>query len=116
MEAIRRSFRRGQPYGGEASTTRIAEKLGLESTVRPRGPANKHSGRGRTPQNAPVPFFSLAGLVDLAVAPSVTPTWQEQKRGRKQKRGQKRGRSSLLRQGRDRKKEKGACPLFCPSS
>ena len=38
MEAIRRSLRHGQPYGGEASTTRIAENLGLELTLRPRDP------------------------------------------------------------------------------
>ena len=37
LEAIRRSLRRGRPYGGEAWTERVAHKIGLESTLRPRG-------------------------------------------------------------------------------
>jgi len=37
LEAIRRCLRRGQPYGGEAWTQRTARKLGLQSTLRPRG-------------------------------------------------------------------------------
>lgn len=41
LEAIRRSLRRGQPYGGEAWTERIAHKFGLESTLRPRGRPRK---------------------------------------------------------------------------
>ena len=47
LEAIRRSLRRGQPYGGDAWTTRIAEKLGLESTLRPRGRPRKQTLRPR---------------------------------------------------------------------
>jgi putative transposase len=37
LEAMRRSVRRGQPYGSEPWCARIVEKLGLESTLRPRG-------------------------------------------------------------------------------
>jgi putative transposase len=37
LEALRRCVRRGQPFGGERWTERIAKKLGLESTLRPRG-------------------------------------------------------------------------------
>ena len=36
-EAIRRSIRRGQPYGTEPWQKRTASRLGLESTFRPRG-------------------------------------------------------------------------------
>ncbi len=41
LETIRRSVRRGQPYGGEAWITRTAHKLGLESTLRARGRPRK---------------------------------------------------------------------------
>jgi REP-associated tyrosine transposase len=37
FEAIRRSVRRGQPYGGEDWVRATAARLGLESTLRPRG-------------------------------------------------------------------------------
>lgn len=37
LEAIRRSVRRGQPYGGEDWVRATAARLGLESTLRPRG-------------------------------------------------------------------------------
>jgi putative transposase len=37
LEAIRRCLRRGQPYGSEAWTERTAHRLGLQSTLRPRG-------------------------------------------------------------------------------
>jgi putative transposase len=37
LEAVRRSARRGCPYGDEAWVTATAEQLGLESTLRPRG-------------------------------------------------------------------------------
>jgi putative transposase len=47
LEAIRRSLRRGQPYGGETWTTRIAHKLGLESTLRPRGRPRNQRHRPR---------------------------------------------------------------------
>jgi putative transposase len=41
LEQIRRSVVRGQPYGGEKWTKRTADKLGLESTLRPRGRPRK---------------------------------------------------------------------------
>ena len=37
LEALRRSVNRGRPFGAEAWVTRIAKRLGLESTLRPRG-------------------------------------------------------------------------------
>ena len=37
LEAIRRSVIRGQPYGDDAWVKRMARRLGLESTLRPRG-------------------------------------------------------------------------------
>ena len=37
LEAIRRSVRRGQPYGGDTWVRGTATRLGLESTLRPRG-------------------------------------------------------------------------------
>jgi putative transposase len=37
LEAIRRSVIRGQPYGDDAWVKRTARRLGLESTLRPRG-------------------------------------------------------------------------------
>jgi putative transposase len=37
LAAIRGCLRRGRPYGGEQWTERMAHKLGLESTLRPRG-------------------------------------------------------------------------------
>lgn len=40
-EAIATSLERGRPYGGEQWTKRITKKLGLESTVRPRGRPRK---------------------------------------------------------------------------
>jgi putative transposase len=41
LESIRRSVTRGQPYGSQPWTTRVAEKLGLESTLRHRGRPRK---------------------------------------------------------------------------
>ena len=41
LEAIHRSFRRGQPYGSDAWTTKVAHQLGLEHTFRPRGRPRK---------------------------------------------------------------------------
>jgi putative transposase len=48
LEALRRSVQRGQPYGEELWAERVARRLGLESTLRPRGrprkaPADKGS-------------------------------------------------------------------------
>lgn len=37
LEALRRSARRGQPFGSESWQTRTAKRLSLESTLRPRG-------------------------------------------------------------------------------
>jgi hypothetical protein len=37
LEAIRRCVQRGQPYGEEGCAKRVAQRLGLESTLRPRG-------------------------------------------------------------------------------
>jgi putative transposase len=41
LEAIRRSVQRGQPYGSELWCERIVQRLGLESTLRPRGRPRK---------------------------------------------------------------------------
>ena len=45
-EAIRRSIRRGQPYGTEPWQKRTASRLGLESTFRPRGRPLKKPNNG----------------------------------------------------------------------
>jgi putative transposase len=37
LAAIRRSLQRGQPFGGDRWIRRTAERLGLQSTLRPRG-------------------------------------------------------------------------------
>ena len=37
LEALRRSVNRGQPFGSEAWVRRVAGRLGLEATLRPRG-------------------------------------------------------------------------------
>jgi putative transposase len=47
LEAVRRSVQRGQPYGGEAWVERVAQALGLDSTLRPRGRPRKPPGPGR---------------------------------------------------------------------
>ena len=44
LEAIRRSVRRGQPYGGDAWVRATVTRLGLESTLRPRGRPKKEDG------------------------------------------------------------------------
>ena len=41
LAALRRSVIRGTPLGGEDWSRRIAEQLGLESTLRPRGRPRK---------------------------------------------------------------------------
>ncbi len=41
LAALRRCVERGQPYGGEAWTKRTAARLGLASTLRPRGRPKK---------------------------------------------------------------------------
>ena len=37
VESLRRSVNRGTPFGAEAWTRRMAERLGLEASLRPRG-------------------------------------------------------------------------------
>lgn len=37
LESLRRSIARGTPFGGDRWTRRIARRLGLEATLRPRG-------------------------------------------------------------------------------
>src|SRR5579863_6845492 len=37
LEALRRCVNRGQPFGPESWVERCVRKLGLESTIRPRG-------------------------------------------------------------------------------
>jgi putative transposase len=44
LEALRRSVQRGQPYGGAAWVERVAQALGLDSTLRPRGRPRKQPG------------------------------------------------------------------------
>lgn len=41
LEALRRSVRRGRPFGGETWVHRMAKRLKLESTLRPRGRPRK---------------------------------------------------------------------------
>ena len=45
--AIRRCIRRGSPLGSPGWSTRMVEKLGLESTLRPRGRPRKYQAEGR---------------------------------------------------------------------
>jgi putative transposase len=45
-EAVRRSIRRGQPFGSDSWQTEVAAQLGLDSTLRPRGRPHKASGKG----------------------------------------------------------------------
>jgi len=48
LERIRRCVQRGQPLGGAGWVTRAARRLGLESTLRPRGrPRAKPAGKER---------------------------------------------------------------------
>jgi len=42
LAAIRRSVSRGTPYGSEQWVTQVAARLGLESTIRPRGRPRKY--------------------------------------------------------------------------
>jgi hypothetical protein len=41
LEALRRSVVRGRPFGSENWTRRLAKRLGLEFTLRPRGRPRK---------------------------------------------------------------------------
>jgi putative transposase len=47
LEAIRRSLRRGRPYGGDRWQAKVAKQLGLEHTFRPRGRPRKPSTHAR---------------------------------------------------------------------
>ncbi|HLN30556.1 MAG TPA: transposase [Gemmataceae bacterium] len=48
LEALRRCVQRGQPYGPESWSKRVAKRLGLESTFRPRGrPAKRAESKRR---------------------------------------------------------------------
>lgn len=42
IEAVQHAINRGCPFGSETWTIRTAERLGLESTLRPRGRPRKH--------------------------------------------------------------------------
>src|SRR5205085_2239026 len=46
VEALRRSVRRGQPFGDAGWTQRTARELGLASTLRPRGRPRKEVRKG----------------------------------------------------------------------
>jgi len=46
-EAVRRSIRRGAPFGSERWVARTARRLGLESSLRPRGRPRKQRKAGR---------------------------------------------------------------------
>lgn len=48
LEAIRRCLTRGQPYGSDAWTTKVAHQLGLEHTFRPRGRPRKQPADATT--------------------------------------------------------------------
>ena len=41
LDALRRSVRRGTPFGSEAWTTGLIARLGLEHTIRPQGRPRK---------------------------------------------------------------------------
>ena len=43
LAAIRRSVERGSPYGSESWNERTIRRLGLESTIRPRGRPKKEA-------------------------------------------------------------------------
>jgi putative transposase len=45
LEAVRRSVRRERPFGSETWVVRMAKRLGLESTIRPRGRPKASAGQ-----------------------------------------------------------------------
>jgi len=49
LAALRRCVQRGQPYGEEAWAKRVAKRLGLESTLRPRGRPRKPTAQAKRP-------------------------------------------------------------------
>ena len=50
LEALRQCVNRGTPFGNAAWTARIAEVLGIASTLRPRGRPRKTQTAARTPR------------------------------------------------------------------
>jgi len=46
LEALRRSVQRGQPYGEEDWSKRVAKRMGLENTLRSRGRPRKKAEKG----------------------------------------------------------------------
>ena len=50
LEALRRCVQRGQPYGEEPWAKRVARRLGLESTLRPRGRPRKQPAQHHRPE------------------------------------------------------------------
>ena len=52
VEAIRRSLKRGQPFGGEKWTEKVTKQLGLEHTFRPRGRPKKEAGESNDGQKS----------------------------------------------------------------
>ena len=44
LDAIRRSNATGMPYGDEALTKRLAKRLEMDLTIRPRGRPRKNAG------------------------------------------------------------------------
>lgn len=51
LEALRRSVERGQPFGDRSWVTRCAGRLGLESTLRPRGRPKKQQNESDKESN-----------------------------------------------------------------
>ena len=49
LEAVRQSVKRGSPYGGDAWVRRTSRRLGLSSTLRPRGRPRLHPGSPQKP-------------------------------------------------------------------
>jgi putative transposase len=47
LEALRRSVARGRPYGADAWVQAVVQRLGLQSTVRPRGRPRKQHAASR---------------------------------------------------------------------
>ena len=61
LDALRRSVRRGRPYGDEAWVAATAEQLGLQSTLRPRGrPMSEKESDPFSAKRVLTPFSALA--------------------------------------------------------
>src|SRR5205823_7101155 len=59
LEALRRSVRRGLPFGTEAWQRETAERLGLQNTLVPRGRPRKANAQPPSDQRAPTPVFPI---------------------------------------------------------